>query len=614
MKVAHDMVYFDKSALQKLEAQLAEVQQVYTGGVSHSTVKDALQRLREKARDDSGGYRNIFQSAFKKLEDHVSDVQSGQRNKYRRGNVQRHHRLPSTRHMSDSVLVTPLPGRSQPGPHYSQDDLVSSLQVFQIRKWRPLTANYRPLTSATGGSTHERPRSSPPTKRPAPPQKPRAELLTQPSLRECLWYPPWLSGSAEALKEDPVLDECFSSHSLNYFMTSHRPLTSTLTYRDVSKQTAAKGTMTEESIEGTRVLNGNGSSTSGVGSDGEDSDAGLDNTSRDDIDTDSPPQLDNTSRDDTDSPPQLDKTHDPLADLKLQLAVLNLRPEQLEPTDISEKQEIKCFDFTVGNLENPVYDFKCPVPFPLDLIDLHLHATENSDWRVGCCRSEAADPVVGAMMDRLVQLERLQMETQECEDRRLRLMRKRPVSRGNKARDRRGCTVCLQPGCTGGCSSKRHDGTCCEKCHLSLCNGICRAIKCDLRMRDDRRATPNPAPTPQHCYKPGDKQTETSKLAGRTLLTRPKTAAAVVGRGRSQSECRDPRPISASVSGCLSKEAEKLGLELPRPKPHSQNRLVVSRRTEEHTTSKGYNARADLSTQRRSSSRTKQVKRQPDQI
>lgn len=384
-------------------------------------------------------------------------------------------------------------------------------------------------------------------------------------------------------------------------MTSHRPLTPSLTYGDTSKQTATKGTLTEELVERSQVLNGNGSSSSGVGSDGEVSDAGLDNTSRDDIDTESPPQL--------------DKTHDPLADLKLQLAILNLRPEQIEPTEISERREIKCFDFSAGNMKNPAYDFKCPVPFPLDSLDLRWHAAENSDWRVGCSGTESADPGVGAMLDRLVQLERLQMETRECEDRRLRLMRKRPVSRGNKARDRRGCNVCLQPGCTGGCSSKRLDETCCEKCHQTLCNGVCRAIKCDPRMRDDRRAAPNPAPTPPHCYKPGDKQPETSKLPGRTPLVRPKTAVAVVGRGRSLSESRELRPISASVSGYLPKEAEKSGFELTRPKPHIQNRLIVSRKTDERNTSKGNNPRADVSTQRRSASRIKQqAKRQPDQV
>ncbi|CAG5121262.1 unnamed protein product, partial [Candidula unifasciata] len=107
---------------------------------------NAVQRLQQKASGSSGGYRSIFQSALKNLEDHVIDVQSCPGNKYQRGNLQRHHRPPSCRPMSGGDLVISVPTRSHPDPRYYPEQLQSSLQVFQIGKGRPTTAGYRSLT------------------------------------------------------------------------------------------------------------------------------------------------------------------------------------------------------------------------------------------------------------------------------------------------------------------------------------------------------------------------------------------------------------------------------------------------------------------------------------
>ena len=188
------------------------------------------------------------------------------------------------------------------------------------------------------------------------------------------------------------------------------------------------------------------------------------------------------------------------------------------------------------------------------------------------------------MFDRLVDIERRQIETEEWEDKRFRGLRRRGprassavlTTSTKEAREKKCCSLCLQPACVGDCPTKRNPLNCCDNCHQPLCTGSCKDTRYEQRMRlprDESSAAlpPRPLGGPRSCKSCHKKHTAKLINANNVVLGRPTSAFSTYTRGRHSAKPKtDLRPSSAAnVSDCISKGIERLGIDPVRPPPPS---------------------------------------------
>ena len=281
-------------------------------------------------------------------------------------------------------------------------------------------------------------------------------------------------------------------------------------------------------------------------------------------------------------------------------SLFRLRPEKLDAIYVPEdKRDMRRFDFDAENVDLPPYNFKRPLPDQLAKVNLRLCAREGSDWRDFLTTAAPADATLRAMMDRLVELEKCQIVTEEWEAKKLRgqarRQEKQALNGGNgtggargggggstwRARDKRCCGLCLQAACVGDCPEKRQVAGRCEHCHQPLCTGACQDSRYEQRMRtarssenlsfEEKPLPPPPRSPSRGCYSCLRRHNAKVINANNLVLGRPKSSLATFARGKSSSRPRDLRPASAAnMSSVLLKDFERLGIEPQQPAPPSK--------------------------------------------
>ncbi|XP_022092028.1 uncharacterized protein LOC110980045 [Acanthaster planci] len=201
----------------------------------------------------------------------------------------------------------------------------------------------------------------------------------------------------------------------------------------------------------------------------------------------------------------------------------------------------------------------------LDLLELSLL---KEDWRHAI--RAVPDGVEEKLIDRLIEMERLQITSAEWEKSQRLAPPKRaasatqvrkgwnataalPTERAQSAlarsRQSRNCSPdCLQPLCAGECKIKRDppSGGCCH-CKQAYCQGSCTEFGYHLHIRQPRQAEEEESPPrPKSCKSCTTGRTSNRKSTANTntaVLGRPKSAFATFSSARQM--VRKPRPISA---------------------------------------------------------------------
>ncbi|XP_076469980.1 uncharacterized protein LOC143300270 [Babylonia areolata] len=200
-------------------------------------------------------------------------------------------------------------------------------------------------------------------------------------------------------------------------------------------------------------LNDDQSTTSGVESDGEVDEEEVEDVSNvnqvekeEDGDDDNGSEMCDEADDSSDSDSENDGGFEPsLEDLRRQMpnpgSLFPLPPEQLDESNggvvLAEdkanlQQQLQLDFFDTRKSVPPLYKFKQPLPDFLHKLDLRRCAREKSSWRdvvvegSSCNAMEALPPPLQALVDRLVELERMQMVTEDWE-----------AKKGSRGRSRR---------------------------------------------------------------------------------------------------------------------------------------------------------------------------------
>ena len=167
---------------------------------------------------------------------------------------------------------------------------------------------------------------------------------------------------------------------------------------------------------------------------------------------------------------------------------IQLRPEKIDDLHVPKPRgDPRKYDFDVGNTNIPPYEFCYPLADELNGFDFKLVLRSDKSWRE-LSNYDPACEEEGAMIERLVEFEKLQRKTEEWEmQRQQRLASARHRARLGVAstirtqtlklvRENKKCTVdCVQPACVGDCPSKSDPAvlSCCLICGGNSCIGTC---------------------------------------------------------------------------------------------------------------------------------------------
>ena len=282
---------------------------------------------------------------------------------------------------------------------------------------------------------------------------------------------------------------------------------------------------------------------------------------------------------------ETDSDFEPVIIADVNIPELNLRPEKLDAIYVPEpKRGWRQFDFDMSNIDLPPYEFKSPFPEYLDDVDLKQMAKQKWNWRHHLKQKTGPRPAdLEGILDRLVELEKLQMDTVAWEQKRMTQMRKSASRRSGSAKikDRRCCPQCLQATCCGDCPDKLVQSNTCDFCRQSLCTGTCKEMTYDQRMRqgrieDERPITPK-IPFPRACNTCQKRNASKYINANNLILGQPRFNNATFSRGQCAHKVKDLRP--KTVTGFPSevvREFEKLGLETTQP-PRPNTAMAITR-------------------------------------
>jgi len=283
---------------------------------------------------------------------------------------------------------------------------------------------------------------------------------------------------------------------------------------------------------------------------------------------------DSSEEDDSDYEPSLDRDRD-VPDLKL-------RPEKLDSLVVPDSAKgWRKFDFDANDVDIPPYEFVEPLPEPFSELDLRQVARLKWSWR-DQTKERPQDTEVEDILDRLVDLERIQMETEDWEQKRstqlLSRRAKRIMSAKQPSKDKRCCGRCLQPACTGDCPEKYvQSDIMCEFCRQSYCNGTCKDTKYDQRMRqprtDDDKSVQSKLPLPRNCKSCQVKHNGKLINANNLVMGRPKSGNVTYSRAAASYKPKDLRPRPETpVNSEVIRDFDKLGIE-----PYQSSRPTTAR-------------------------------------
>ena len=388
---------------------------------------------------------------------------------------------------------------------YDTCTLMSSVLNLHVDKHAELyialsLSRYRPVTAHGARSTvttpfgPQRPSSSPvhALRTPRTPTSPHPPTL----------YPhPPTSGRLDTPRVDPGHFDTLSPRVLSKLLEDVQPRPFSASYGDRVFLTRLERTRArKDAREPKASLNDDLSTTSGIDSDGEVDD--------DDSDDDDDDDEDSSDSEKGGFEPSLEEIR---RQMPLPQSLFRLRPERLDAIYVPEdKRDMRRFDFDAEKAEQPLYEFPCPLPASLSKISLRLCGREDREWRDYLPPSSPAlGGEVKGLVDRLVEMEKYQIVTEDWEAKKLRGQRRRQEklaggrAGSGRVRDKRCCGLCLQAACVGDCPEKRVLPGRCDKCRQPLCTGACQDSRYEQRMRHARSSDslvfeePPPPPPPR---------------------------------------------------------------------------------------------------------------------
>ncbi|XP_052061049.1 interaptin-like isoform X4 [Mytilus californianus] len=475
---------------------------------------------------------------FRRLQDQVRDVSFNLRNRFRTSAYQQEQRY-------KEIQVNLVPGKKlyqQPNPtplenatQLYRSQLAASLRAFKPKEWPPLnsqeleTSYLRCKPINCQNDSH----SSPPT---------RCSARSRPKS-----VPPsaFRNRSQPKRSDTPTDVRPGNFDSLNPRVLSHL-LNDTLTTSSYGEIAASINQNGDEISSKTKDTKDDDVSTSGI---------------------ESNPTDDTSSSDDED-----DSDFEPEVDENRLAPELYLRPEKLDSLLLPDSAKgWRKFDFDADNVNIPFYGFSNPLPDSFRDLDLRQIARLKWNWR-DQTRHRSREKGVDDILDRMVELERLQMETEDWEQKRSAQINKRYSKRAMSAkvpRDKRCCGKCLQPACTGDCPEKFVQSEICELCRQPFCVKTCADTKYEQRMRQSRMDEKLPVPktpTPKYCKSCQTKHNAKMVNANNIVLGRPKSCNSTYSRGQASNKPKDYRPRSDTpVSIDMFQEFDKLGIDAQQP-------------------------------------------------
>ncbi|XP_063440139.1 putative uncharacterized protein DDB_G0282133 isoform X2 [Mytilus trossulus] len=467
---------------------------------------------------------------FRRLQDQVRDVSFNLRNRFRTSAYQHEQRYKEIK-LYQQPNPTPLENATQ----LYRSQLAASLRAFKPKEWPPLnsqeleTSYLRCKPINCQNDSH----SSPPT---------RCSARSRPKSVP----PSAFRNRAQPKRSDTPTDvRPGNFDSLNPRVLSHL-LNDTLTTSSYGEIAATYNQNGDESSSKTKDTKDDDVSTSGI---------------------ESNPTDDTSSSDDED-----DSDFEPEVDENRLAPELYLRPEKLDSLLLPDSAKgWRKFDFDADNVSYPYYPFSNPLPESFRELDMRQIARLKWNWR-DQTRQRSREKGVDDILDRMVELERLQMETEDWEQKRSAQINKRYSKRAMSAkvpRDKRCCGKCLQPACTGDCPEKFVQSEICELCRQQFCVKSCADTKYEQRMRqsrlDDKIPVPK-TPNPKYCKSCQTKHNAKLVNANNIVLGRPKSCNSTYSRGQASNKPKDYRPRSDTpVSIDMFQEFDKLGIDAQQP-------------------------------------------------
>lgn len=260
---------------------------------------------------------------------------------------------------------------------------------------------------------------------------------------------------------------------------------------------------------------------------------------------------------------------------------LQLRPEQLDHIYVPEysKGDRRKYDFDINNVTIPEYEFAAPLSKEIQTLDISALSCKEHNWR-HYTEIKPEDEIESNIIDRLIDLERLQKKTKDWEVTRkekiMRLARLREAKskigstmrhQSAKLRERKCCSDCTQIYCIGNCNVPAPKDNVCKLCDEYHPPGSCSQNVYTNRSRservslDDEPPKPPPNQRPKSCH--SCSRITSAKLinANNVVLGRPKSGHHTFSRA--QNNYKPPPSRSASLSQItpeIEKELMKLGI------------------------------------------------------
>ena len=290
---------------------------------------------------------------------------------------------------------------------------------------------------------------------------------------------------------------------------------------------------------------------------------------------------------DTDIDSDEDDTREPILEefQQRQMAIpqLELRPEKVDSFYIPglPKGDRRKYDFDAEHVDIPPYEFAPALSQPLRNMNLKEICMGEKNWRE-LTSDGTEDAVEALIVDRLIELEKLQVKTEQNEERAKERAKSAKLRTGlrnrsgsaralsSRAKEKWCCPDCTQPACVGNCPTKDDAPPACLLCRGKHCTGTCTESAYCAHIRADRNEANGDSksrtrlpPRLRSCGCCQRRHNAKFINANNLILGRPRSGNATFARGQSSQKPTDLRPKSAggaTVSTDMEKEFEKLGL------------------------------------------------------
>ncbi|XP_035678640.1 uncharacterized protein LOC118417261 [Branchiostoma floridae] len=256
---------------------------------------------------------------------------------------------------------------------------------------------------------------------------------------------------------------------------------------------------------------------------------------------------------------------------------LQLKPDSVELEDIERFfDDYDSDDSKEG--ESDVFPFPDFLPKPFNEWDLQeLALLSNKNWK-DAVRVKPKGQYLD-IIDRLMEFERLQLQTIQWEMEKSQRPSSRAASRSGASRERSAALAkpkagqgkpchpdCVQPMCAGNCTQKRvPSGRVCIYCRQRYCTGTCKEHGYDSHQRqppreeEDKKGSPSRLARPRSCTPCHSKQRSNAAVINEnnTVLGRPKSSNITFSRGQSSVPSKPIREHTYVSSKSKSNDAHK---------------------------------------------------------